>query len=193
MCHLIEFATQPSPFNQAALEAIAAAFAFDVPRVALLVLPADASVRRAVFDLRLLGVNAYGLDVLDTARGGAYLLQHGTQTEANPTLLVSTLATTRGLDLPDLTHVFILGVPEALTPDAYLHVAGRVGRFGKPGKVVAVLESRQKVAGKRKGKTAYKDEPKWLNNIYQAIDVIPTKFEHFGDAEEQERSPESSP
>lgn len=161
--------------------------------MALLVLPADASVRRAVFDLRLLGVNAHGLDVLDTARGGAYLLQHGTQPEADPTLLVSTLATTRGLDLPDLTHVFILGIPEALTADAYLHVAGRVGRFGKPGKVVTVLESRRQVAGKRKDKIAYKDEPKWLNKIYRAIDVTPTKFEHFGDAEEQEHEHERSP
>ncbi|KAI0094953.1 P-loop containing nucleoside triphosphate hydrolase protein [Irpex rosettiformis] len=188
-----EFASQPSPFSQVVLEAIAAAFAFDVPRVALLVLPADASVRRAVFDLRLLGVNAHGLDVLDTARGGAYLLQHGTQAEANPTLLVSTLATTRGLDLPDLTHVFILGVPEALKADTYLHVAGRVGRFGKPGKVIAVLEARSQVARKSKDKAAYKDEPKWMKNIYRAIDVTPTKLEYFGDAEGQERKHEQSP
>jgi hypothetical protein len=165
------------------LEAVAAAFAFDVPRVALLVLPAEASVRRAVFDLRLLGVNAHGLDVLETARGGAYLLQHGTEAEANPTLLVSTLATTRGLDLPDLTHVFILGVTEALTADAYLHVAGRVGRFGRPGKVVTVLESRRQVTGKKKGKVNYKDEPKWLQKIYTTVGVVPTKLDHFGDPE----------
>ncbi|KAI0348392.1 P-loop containing nucleoside triphosphate hydrolase protein [Trametopsis cervina] len=180
------FESQPSPFNQAALEVLAAAFAMDVPRVALLVLPAEASVRRAVFDLRMLGVNAHGLDVLDTTRGGAYLLRHGTQPEANPTLLVSTLATTRGLDLPDLTHVFILGVTEALTTDTYLHAAGRVGRFGRPGKVITILESRRQVMKKQANKIGFKDEPKWLNKIYRAIGVTPTKFEHFGEAEEVE-------
>ncbi|KAI0687761.1 P-loop containing nucleoside triphosphate hydrolase protein [Cytidiella melzeri] len=184
---IAEFGRHPSPFNQAALEATAAVFAFDVPRVALLVLPAAASVRRAVFDLRMLGVNAHGLDVLDTARGGAYLLQQGTQAEANPALLVSTLATTRGLDLPDLTHVFILGVPEALTADGYLHVAGRVGRFGKPGKVIAILESRRQMVGTRKDKLSYKDEPLRLKKIFKAIKVTPTKLEYFDDA--KDRSP----
>ena len=95
------------------MEAVAAAFAVDVPRVALLVLPASAPLQRAVYDLRMLGVNAHGLDLLANDRGRAHLLRGaGDRVEANPTLLVSTLASTRGLDLPDLSHVFILGVPE---------------------------------------------------------------------------------
>lgn len=125
----------PSPFNPVALEAIAAAFALDVPAAALLVLPSSAPVRRAVYELQTLGVNAYGLDMLD----------HHRERKADPTLLVATLATTRGLDLPSLTHVFVLGIPEGpavtgRTVDAYLHVSGRVGRFGRSGKVVSVVE-----------------------------------------------------
>ena len=177
-------------FNQAALEAIGVAFAMDVPRVALLVLPAEGSVRRAVFDLRTLGINAHGLDVQDAERGGAYLLQNGAGREAAPTLLVATLATTRGLDLPELTHVFMLGVPRSLTADAYLHVAGRVGRFGKSGKVIAVLEARHEVQKEKKKdgkvKMGYKDEPAWLQKIYRRVGVRPTRFEHFGDDEREE-------
>lgn len=181
---LTEYVSRPSPFNQAAFETIGVAFAVDVPRVALLVLPAEASVRRAVFDLRSLGINAHGLDVLDTERGGAYLLQKGTQSEANPALLVATLATMRGLDLPDLTHVFMMGVPQSLSSDAYLHVAGRVGRFGKSGKVITILEPRQEIQKKRgtEVKMGFKDEPAWMQKIYRQIEVTPTKFEHFGDA-----------
>ncbi|KAH8102525.1 hypothetical protein BXZ70DRAFT_787300 [Cristinia sonorae] len=70
------FEGQRSPFNVNALEAIGLTFALEVPRVALLVLPASAGVRRAVYELRLLGVNAHGLD-------------------GNATLLVSTVACTR--------------------------------------------------------------------------------------------------
>lgn len=177
------FALKPSPFNPAALEAIAVAFAVDVPYVALLVIPADASVRRAVFDLRTLGVNAHNLDVAEATKGGGYLLRKDVQPDAEPTLLVSTLATVRGLDLPELSHVFLLGIPRALTADAYLHVAGRVGRFGKGGKVVAVVEERREIET-AEGKTGYKDEPAWLKKIYERVGVRPTKFEHFEDAAE---------
>eukprot|EP00842_Homolaphlyctis_polyrhiza_P007063 jgi/Hompol1/946/HPOL_003322-RA len=45
----------------------------------------------------------------------------------------------RGLDLPIATHVFILGPPSSQTN--YLHMAGRVGRFGRPGTVVTILNA----------------------------------------------------
>lgn len=148
----------PSPFNPVALEAIAAAFALDVPAFALLVLPSSAPVRRAVHELQSLGVNAQGLDMLD-----------GRVRTADPTLLVATLATTRGLDLPSLTHVFVLGIPEGpavsgLTVDAYLHVSGRVGRFGRSGRVVSVVEAA--------------DEAK-MARILGAIGEIPVQFKQL--------------
>lgn len=128
------------------METIAAAFALDVPSIALLVLPSSAPVRRAVWELRELGVNAHGLDLQDVSRGRSHLASGGDgRVNANPILLVSTLATTRGLDLPALSHVFLYGQPEgprvnSKAVDAYVHIAGRVGRFGRGGKVVTVVE-----------------------------------------------------
>ncbi|KAK7064315.1 P-loop containing nucleoside triphosphate hydrolase protein [Favolaschia claudopus] len=117
-----EYSKTISPFNPLALETIATLFATQVPTTALLVIPSSAPVQRAVFELRAIGVNAHGLDLL-----------HDEQVEAgssrsNPILLVCTWANTRGLDLLDLSHVFILGVPEG-GKRAYLHIAGRVGRL----------------------------------------------------------------
>ncbi|KAJ3292388.1 hypothetical protein HDU79_001472 [Rhizoclosmatium sp. JEL0117] len=52
-------------------------------------------------------------------------------------LMVISEHNARGLDLPDVTHVFMVGPPSS--PGSYLHMCGRVGRFGKPGKSVLVL------------------------------------------------------
>ncbi|TFY74546.1 hypothetical protein EWM64_g9467 [Hericium alpestre] len=173
------FADTGSPFHEPSLEAIAAAFAVDVPRIAMLVLPASAPVQRAVYDLRLLGVNAFGLDLLADDRGRRHLLRgSGDAVEENPTLLVTTLATTRGLDLPDLSHVFILGVADARKVDTYLHLAGRVGRFGRRGKVVSVLEERHSVTG-QDGKTAWKDEPAEYLRLLRTLGITPIKHDYF--------------
>lgn len=180
--YVSEYSKTPSPFNLNALEAIATAFALDVPAIALLVLPATAPVQRAVHELRELGVNAHGLDLLDDARGRAHLLRgNADQPQENPTLLVATLATTRGIDLPGLSHVFILGVPEGRKVDAYLHAAGRVGRFGRGGKVITVLErgaedGAEEVEGKRVNR---RDEPWHMSRIYKTLDITPSQFEHF--------------
>ncbi|KAI0320364.1 P-loop containing nucleoside triphosphate hydrolase protein [Amylostereum chailletii] len=115
-----KFSTQPSPLHGPSLEAIATAFAVDVAQLALLVLPSTASVYRAVYELRLLGVNAHALELRAVDRGGGHLSQGPERVfDGNPTLLVSTLMTTRGLDLVGLSHVFILGVPEDRRVDAY--------------------------------------------------------------------------
>lgn len=181
-----EFQDTPSPFNPSTLETIALAFALDVPRVALLVLPGSAAVRRAVFDLRSLGVNAHGLDVLQTERGGAYLeknVKDGDAANVNPILLVSTLASTRGLDLPEMTHEFLLGIPGDRSADTYAHMAGRVGRFGRTGKVVTVIETVPRGLNRvpsKVGKTEVStDEIAWLWDIYSQLGITPVVFEHF--------------
>ncbi|KZT30608.1 P-loop containing nucleoside triphosphate hydrolase protein [Neolentinus lepideus HHB14362 ss-1] len=173
-----KFVSTPSPFNPALLEAVSAAFALDVPRLALLVLPAEASVKRAVFELQQLGVSAIALDLLGD-KGRTYLLNGDPHAPADtPTLLVSTLASTRGLDLPELSHVFILGVPEDRRVDNYLHIAGRAGRFGRGGKVVTVLEERREVTF-LDGKRIVLDDPKRLAVMLKEIGCVATKFEHF--------------
>jgi len=115
------------------VETIAAAFAMDVSGTALVVVPASAGVQRVVEDLRSLGVDAEGLDVRRGAAG------------ENPRLLVATAATIRGLDLPQLSHVFVVGLVNGTSVngrvvDSYVHIAGRVGRFGGRGRVVSVVE-----------------------------------------------------
>ncbi|KAF7985290.1 hypothetical protein HWV62_6447 [Athelia sp. TMB] len=175
-----KYAKTELKINRDALETVAAAFALDVPSLALLSLPAQAPVQRIVHELRELGVNAHSLDLLVADKGRIQLLQGaGASTEDNPLLLVSTLASTRGLDLPDMTHVFMLGLPRGRRADAYLHVAGRVGRFGKAGKVVTVLEEREEER-RADGTLAWaRDEPKRMLMLLREIGVAPTQFEHF--------------
>ncbi|OSC99493.1 P-loop containing nucleoside triphosphate hydrolase protein [Trametes coccinea BRFM310] len=169
----------PSPFNPTALEAVAAAFALDVPSVGLLVLPSDASVQRAVHELRLLGVNAHALDVVKDENGRVHLMRQDLDAPAeHPTLLVATLASVRGLDLPELTHVFVLGVLDNAAVDSYLHVAGRVGRFGRSGKVISVVAERHKVQLDN-GKATMRDEPRMMTVLLKKAGLRATKFEHF--------------
>ncbi|KAJ3918314.1 P-loop containing nucleoside triphosphate hydrolase protein [Lentinula edodes] len=163
-----EFAMTPSPLNQNLLEAVAAVFALDVPSVALLVIPPNASVHRAVYDLREIGVNAFGMDVLVQDRGRSYLLQAGGEKKADPKLLVCTTSSIRGIDFPSLTHVFILGFNAliakdnwTLTLDTYIHLCGRVGRFKKPGKVITVVDERD-VSG--------------IDKVLHTLDVTPVRL-----------------
>lgn len=144
-----------------------------MPSVALLSLSATAPVQRVVHELRQLGVNAHSLDLLAVNKGRAHLHCGAAKaSEDNPILLVSTLATTRGLNLPELTHVFILGFPEGRKADGYLHIAGRVGRFGRGGKVITVVEEGEDM---KKGK----DGTQRMIMLFEAIGVVPTQFEHF--------------
>lgn len=155
------------------MEAIATGFALDVPSIALLVIPSSAPVQRAVYELREMGVNAESLDVEIGKKGKNYLLQTDMgMVRANPRLLVATLATTRGLDLPELSHVFILGVPEGpkvngKSVDAYVHLAGRVGRFGRAGRVVTML-------GQGRGGEGWR-----MERILGSIGERAVRFEHF--------------
>lgn len=159
------------------MEAISICFAVDVPRIALLVVPSSAPVQRVVHELRSFEVNAQGLDLLTPEAGKSYLLQsHDSKVEESPTLLVSTLASTRGLDLPELSHVFILGMPEGRI-DTYMHVAGRTGRFGKPGRVITVVEREEEVT--EDGVKVVKDEEKKLKGMFREMGVTPAKVEHF--------------
>jgi hypothetical protein len=161
------------------LEAVATAFAMDVPRVALLILPPSAPIHRFVGDLREMGCNAHGLDLLSDERGRGHLLRGASDAPVeDPALLVATEASTRGLDLPELSHVFMLGLPEGRSVDQYLHMAGRVGRFGRPGKVITVLGAPPPTAedpnGKRMG-----HESQSMMKVFRRLGLVPAKFEHF--------------
>ena len=51
--------------------------------------------------------------------------------------LVATDVAARGIDIEDLSHVFIYSAPES--SDQYIHRAGRTGRIGKTGKVISLV------------------------------------------------------
>ena len=56
-------------------------------------------------------------------------------------LLVATDVAARGLDIPQLSHVFNYDVPSA--PEAYIHRIGRTGRAGREGVAITLVEPRE--------------------------------------------------
>lgn len=131
------------------LDAIVSMFVLEVPEFALLIIPSNVSALRTVEDLGELGVTAINLD--DYAAKPKETLHHlrskaarslnldredlpsiedeGEKVMAdNPVMLVAIQAAVRGIDLPQISHVMIAGVPESEVD--YIHLAGRVGRLG---------------------------------------------------------------
>jgi ATP-dependent RNA helicase DeaD len=53
--------------------------------------------------------------------------------------LVATDVAARGIDIEDLSHVFIFSTPDS--PELYIHRAGRTGRIGKTGTVVSLVSA----------------------------------------------------
>lgn len=167
---------RPPTYKPHLLECIAVTFAMDVPQRALLILPSDGSVDRAILDLRALGVNAFGLDLLKDEQFSSRLAERSEGFHSEPTLLVSTVATTRGIDFPSLSHVFILGLPAEPRSDTYLHLGGRVGRFGQKGKVITVLEQGEEPID---DKVPVNDEAAKMKRMLKSIKIIPAKLERF--------------
>ncbi len=56
--------------------------------------------------------------------------------EGKITLLVASDVAARGLDIPDVSHVFNFDVP--YNPDDYVHRIGRTGRAGKSGRAITI-------------------------------------------------------
>ncbi|RIA98166.1 P-loop containing nucleoside triphosphate hydrolase protein [Glomus cerebriforme] len=58
------------------------------------------------------------------------------------TIYIAQEFTSRGIDIPNISHVFILGVPSSASE--YLHMSGRTGRMGRDGKVISFIKDGQK-------------------------------------------------
>jgi ATP-dependent RNA helicase DeaD len=58
--------------------------------------------------------------------------------------LVATDVASRGIDLPDLTHVILYEVPDE--PELYIHRAGRTGRAGGGGVAISLVDVVEKMA-----------------------------------------------
>jgi ATP-dependent RNA helicase DeaD len=61
--------------------------------------------------------------------------------------LVTTDVASRGIDIEDLSHVFIFSTPDS--PEQYIHRAGRTGRVGKSGRAVSLVAAADLVAFNR--------------------------------------------
>ena len=61
--------------------------------------------------------------------------------EAHVDLLVATDVAARGLDIPDVSHVFNYDIPD--DADAYVHRVGRTGRAGKKGEAITLVTPRE--------------------------------------------------
>ncbi len=61
--------------------------------------------------------------------------------------LVTTDVASRGIDIEDLSHVFIFSTPES--PEQYIHRAGRTGRVGKGGRAISLVSAMDLVAFNR--------------------------------------------
>ena len=89
-------------------------------------------------------LNAHGYRA-DALHGGMLQRQRDTVMNrlrsAKADLLIATDVAARGLDVPQLSHVFNYDVPSA--PDAYIHRIGRTGRAGREGTAITLMEPRE--------------------------------------------------
>jgi ATP-dependent RNA helicase DeaD len=53
--------------------------------------------------------------------------------------MVTTDVASRGIDIEDLSHVFIFSTPDS--PEQYIHRAGRTGRVGKSGRAISLISA----------------------------------------------------
>jgi ATP-dependent RNA helicase DeaD len=61
--------------------------------------------------------------------------------EGHAELLIATEVAARGLDIPDVTHVFNYDIPD--DADAYVHRVGRTGRMGRKGDAITFVTPRE--------------------------------------------------
>ncbi|MGE3858173.1 MAG: DEAD/DEAH box helicase [Dehalococcoidia bacterium] len=61
--------------------------------------------------------------------------------EGRAELLIATEVAARGLDIPDVTHVFNYDIPD--DADAYVHRVGRTGRMGRKGDAITFVTPRE--------------------------------------------------
>ncbi len=61
--------------------------------------------------------------------------------EGHSELLIATEVAARGLDIPDVTHVFNYDIPD--DADAYVHRVGRTGRMGRKGDAITFVTPRE--------------------------------------------------
>jgi len=115
------------------------------------ILDAESPQLAMIFARTKLGVDELGEALL--ARGFAAETLHGDLSQAQrdrvmrrfrtgqADILVATDVAARGLDVPDITHVFNYDIPESA--ETYVHRIGRTGRAGKHGEAITLITPKE--------------------------------------------------
>ena len=112
------------------------------------------SVDKFVWELRDLGLKAVALYKKVASQDSETFKEFLHQFRSGKIdIVVGTEETVRGLDFKDLDHVYLMEV--AKNVDEYLHLAGRVGRQGRPGTATTLI-SRQDERAERRMKLEYR-------------------------------------
>ena len=119
------------------LDALVDHFRASDEKSALIFIHRDAPISQFLYDLRKRGVVAEALheNCLNPSQYNQFLedFKHG-----KIEMVVGTEETVRGLDFAWLSSVYLMVVPR--TASEYLHLCGRVGRVGKHGRSIVIVE-----------------------------------------------------
>jgi ATP-dependent RNA helicase DeaD len=100
--------------------------------------------------------------------------------------LVATDVASRGIDIPELTHVIMYEAPE--DPESYIHRAGRTGRAGASGVAISLVNSLEKAELMRVGKRFDIDfQERSLPNDDDVRDVVAQRTEALLEARLRDR------
>lgn len=182
---------QEHEMDQTLIEALAFCFASDGVERGLALIPARWSLLKTRAALEALGVSVR----LASDASATEAPRENAAGEA-PELFLLQSTSSRGLDIPGLSHVFVVGYASVVDAVQYVHAAGRVARIGREsgapvdGKVVTLLRglphatplpSEAETHGKQSGlgapKKAISTSEAKMANVYRRLGVVPSKFD----------------
>lgn len=109
---------------------------------ALVFVHSEYSVNDLVSNLDALGLKSARLSDMNNFDGGTVQAPFSSWFSGSVDIVVGTEYEARGLDIPNLEHVIIVGT---VSPASYTHMSGRTGRFGKTGTAITLLtDTKQK-------------------------------------------------
>lgn len=189
---------QEHEMDQTLIEALAFCFASDGVDRGLALIPARWSLLRTRAALEALGVtvrlasDVSSVPIVSKAESETVT---GSASEG-PELFLLQTTSSRGLDIPGLSHVFLIGYASVIDAVQYVHSAGRVARIGgvpdapATGKVVTllrglphdtplptILQQDQTQQDSDKPKKAISTSEAKMANVYRRLGVVPKKFD----------------
>lgn len=187
---------QEHEMDQTLIEALAFCFASEGVDRGLALIPARWSLLKTRAALEALGVSVrLASDVSSHTPKAEAEAASTSASSTGPELFLLQATSSRGLDIPALSHVFLLGYAAVIDAVQYIHSAGRVARIGgdpnvpSTGKVVTLLrgiphdtplpadlQGEDSKGTSTKAKVISTSEAK-MANTYRRLGVVPEKFD----------------